>query len=325
MGKILRVDLTRQQALDEALPEDVARKYIGGRGLAAKILFEELKPGVDPLGPKNKIVIATGVMPGIPFAGNSRFAVCAKSPLGCAWGESLSGGHMAPKIKQAGFDAIIVEGAAKSPVWLCVNEGKAELRDASKYWGKFTADAEKGIKKELGDTDRRQTSVASIGPAGEKLVRFAAIINDLREACGRSGMGAVMGSKKLKAWACKGNLKPRIYDEKKLNDYVRQCVAEVKKGPYIPSLHDFGTAGDTDDLNLSGRLPTKNFQRGTFGGPTRSRAKRSQVASSWLGEIHAGLAQRIANASLRQRNPTRFIENSEGKSMRLLRLWDLFA
>lgn len=266
MGKISRVDLTRQEIKEEPLAEDVARKYIGGRSLGAKILFEELKPGVDPLGPENKIVIATGVMSGIPFAGNSRFAVCAKSPLGYAWGESLSGGYMAPKIKQAGFDAIIVEGAAKSPVWLCVNEGKAELRDASKYWGQFTADTEKGIKKELGDTNRRQTSVASIGPAGEKLVRFAAIINDLREACGRSGMGAVMGSKKLKAWACKGNLMPRIHDEKKLNDYVRQCVTEVKKGPYIPSLHDFGTAGDTDDLNLSGRLPTKNFQRGTFGG-----------------------------------------------------------
>ena len=264
MGKILRVNLTRQEINDEQLSEDVARKYIGGRGLGAKILFEELKPGVDSLGPENKMVIATGVMPGMPFAGNSRFAVCAKSPLGYAWGESLSGGYMAPKIKQAGFDAIIIEGAAKIPVWLYVNQGTAELRDASKYWGLFTADTEKSIKKELGDKDRRQTSVASIGPAGEKLVRFAAIINDLREACGRSGMGAVMGSKKLKAWVCRGNLRPSIYDQQKLNEYVRQCVGEVKKGPYIPSLHDYGTAGDTDDLNLSGRLPTKNFQRGTF-------------------------------------------------------------
>ena len=266
MGKILRVNLTRQEIRDEPLPEDVARKYVGGRGLGAKILFDELRPGVDPLGPENKMVIAAGVMPGIPFAGNSRFAVCAKSPLGYAWGESLSGGYMAPKIKHAGFDAIIIEGAAKTPVWLYVDNGKAELRDASEYWGKFTADTEKGIKKELGDTDSRQTSVATIGPAGEKLVRFAAIINDLREACGRSGMGAVMGSKKLKAWACKGSLKPKVYDEKKLNEYVRQCVGEVKKGSYIPSLHDFGTAGDTDDLNRSGRLPTKNFQRGTFEG-----------------------------------------------------------
>jgi len=266
MGKILRVNLTRQELKDEPLPDDVARKYVGGRGLGAKILFEELKPGIDPLGPENKMVIAAGVMPAIPFAGNSRFAVCAKSPLGYAWGESLSGGYMAPKIKQAGFDAVIIEGAAETPVWLYVNNGKAELRDASEYWGKFTADTEKGIKKELGDTDSRQTSVATIGPAGEKLVRFAAIINDLREACGRSGMGAVMGSKKLKAWACKGSLKPKVYDEKKLNEYVRQCVGEVKKGSYIPSLHDFGTAGDTDDYNLSGRLPTKNFQRGTFEG-----------------------------------------------------------
>ena len=118
----------------------------------------------------------------------------------------------------------------------------------------------------MGDKNVRQTSVASIGPAGEKLVRFAAIINDLREACGRSGMGAVMGSKKLKAWACKGDLKPKLHDEPKLNEYVKQCITEVKQGPYISSLHTYGTAGDTDDLNASGRLPTKNFQRGTFEG-----------------------------------------------------------
>jgi len=266
MGKILRVDLASEETYEEPLPGDVARKHVGGRALGAKILFEELRPGIDPLGPENKIVITSGVMAGIPFSGSSRFAVCTKSPLGHAWGESYSGGYMAPKIKQAGFDAILIEGAAKRPVWLYVNQGKAELRDASEYWGQFTADTERSIKKELGDSGPRETSVASIGPAGEKLVRFAAIINDLREACGRSGIGAVMGSKKLKAWACKGNMKPRFYDEKILNEYLRKCAREVRKGPYIPSLQKYGTAGDTDDLNASGRLPTKNFQLGTFDG-----------------------------------------------------------
>ena len=135
MGKILRVDLSREQIREQPLPEDVARKYVGGRGLCAKILFEQLRSGVDPLGPENKMVIAAGIMPGIPFSGNSRYAVCAKSPLGYAWGESLSGGYMAPMIKRAGYDAIIIEGVAKSPVWLYVNQGKAELRDASNYWG----------------------------------------------------------------------------------------------------------------------------------------------------------------------------------------------
>jgi len=281
MGKILRVDLSRGKIGSEPLPEDVARKYVGGRGLSAKILFDELKPGIDPLGPDNKMVISSGLMSGIPFSGNSRFSVCAKSPLGWGWGESYSGGYMAPKLKQSGFDAIIVEGASKDPVWLYVNQGEAELRDASKYWGKSTAETENGIKKELGETDKRQSSVASIGQAGEKLVRFAAIINDLREAIGRSGMGAVMGSKKLKAWACKGNQKPTIYDEKKLNEYVRQCVSEVKKGPYIQSLHDYGTAGDTDDLNTSGRLPTKNFLRGTFEGAQKITGE-TQVSSGFL-------------------------------------------
>jgi len=266
MGKILRVNLSTRSITTDPLQEEVARKFIGGRGLSAKILFDELKPGVNPLGPENKLVVAGGPMGVIPFSGNSRFSVCAKSPLGLGWGESYSGGYMAPKIKQSGFDAFIIEGVSETPVWLYVNQGEAELRDASKYWGKTTEDTENGIKKELGDTDKRQTSVASIGPAGEKVVRYAAIMNDLREAAGRSGMGAVMGSKKLKAWGCKGSLKVPVHDDKKLKDYVRQCVTEVKKGPYIQPLRDYGTAGDTDDLSASGRLPTKNFMRGTFEG-----------------------------------------------------------
>ena len=266
MGEILRVNLTRERILEEPLPEDVAKKYVGGATLSAKILFDELKPGVDPLGPENKLVIAPGVISGIPFSGNSRYAVCAKSPLSWAWGESLSGGYVGWKMKQTGFDAIVIEGAAKTPVWLYVNQGRAELRDASNYWGQSTADTEEGIKKELGDINRRQTSVASIGLGGERLVRFACIINDLREAAGRCGVGAVMGSKKLKAWALKGNLKPKFHDERKVSAYVRQCITEVKKGPAIFGLHMYGTAGGLDDLSSSGRLPTKNFQRGTFEG-----------------------------------------------------------
>jgi aldehyde:ferredoxin oxidoreductase len=281
MGKIMRVNLTKRKITEEELPGDVARKHVGGAGLGAKILFEELKPGTDPLGPGNKLVIATGPLCSIPFSGASRFAVCAKSPLSYAWGESLSGGYMAPKIKQAGFDAMIIEGVSKTPVWLYVNEGKAEFRDASKYWGQSTADTENGIKKELGDKDRRQTAVASIGLAGERLVRYAAIINDLREAVGRCGMGAVMGSKKLKAWACKGTLKTPVHDEKKLMEYVRQCVTEVKKGLVIEGLKAYGTVGDTDDLSRSGRLPTKNFQRGTFEGADKITGE-TMVSSGYL-------------------------------------------
>jgi aldehyde:ferredoxin oxidoreductase len=265
MGKILRVNLSNGKITEEPIAEEVARKFVGGTGLGAKILFEELKPGIDALGPENKLVIATGPLCSVPFAGASRFAVCAKSPLSYAWGESLSGGYMAPKIKQSGFDAIIIEGVSMIPVWLYVNEGKAELRDASKYWGNSTMETEKGIKRDLGDTDKRKTAVASIGPAGERLVRFASIINDLREAAGRCGMGAVMGSKKLKAWACKGSSKTPVYDEKKLLGYVRQCVTEVKS-PFTEGLKAYGTAGHTDDYNSSGMLPTKNFQRGTFEG-----------------------------------------------------------
>jgi aldehyde:ferredoxin oxidoreductase len=281
MGRILRVNLNNNRISEDQLSEEDARKYLGGAALSAKILFEELKPAIDPLGPENKMIIAAGPLCAVPFSGNSRFSVCAKSPLNDAWGESLSGGYMAPKIKQSGFDAIIIEGASKSPVWLYVNEGRAELRDASKYWGKSTLETENAIKKELGERDRRQSSVATIGPAGEKLVRFAAILNDLREAAGRSGMGTVMGSKKLKAWVCKGSMRPQIYDEKKVQGYVRQCVTEVKKGPGIAGLHDYGTVGGTDDLSRSGRLPTKNFQRGTFEGADKITGE-TMVSSGYL-------------------------------------------
>jgi len=177
VGKILRVDLTHGKTRDEDLGEDIARKYVGGRGLAAKILFEELKPGIDPLSPENRLIFATGPVTGFPFPGNARYGVYAKSPLTGIWGEGYAAGFFGPELKFAGYDAIIFEGRAETPVYLWIHEGKPEIRDASHLWGKLTGETQETIRSEV-KNDR--VRVAAIGPGGERLVRFACVISDLK-------------------------------------------------------------------------------------------------------------------------------------------------
>lgn len=281
MGKILKVNLTKQSLDDEVLDEEIARKYIGGKCLGAKILFQELKPEVDPLGPENKLIFSTGVLAGIPISGNSRYSVISKSPLSFAWGESTSGGYFAPKLRSSGFDALIIEGVAKQPLYLLLNNGIAELKDADHLWGKTTGETEDTIRRELNESSLRESSIASIGQGGERLVRFACIINDKREAAGRCGLGAVMGSKKLKAIVAKGNLKPKFAEPQRLNELIKQCAREVMDGGNYQGLKDYGTAGGVDDLNESGRLPTKAFLKGTFDGAENITGER-MVKSGYM-------------------------------------------
>ncbi len=263
LGRILRANLTDNRITEQPLEEYVARTFLGGRGLGAKILFDEIKPGTDPLGPDNKLVFATGVVTGLPFAGNSRYVVMAKSPLTGIWGEANGSGFWGPELRFAGFDAIVVEGKAQKPVYLWIHDGQAELRDASHLWGKITGETEEAIRKELGDSRIR---VASIGPGGERLVRFACILSDYHHANGRTGMGAVMGSKNLKAIAVRGTHKVPMVDQKKVIALCKQANKEVWEGAYKDLLHKYGSDGDLDDLHATGRLPTKNFQRCTFEG-----------------------------------------------------------
>ncbi len=263
MGKLLRVNLTNEEIHKEKLDEGTVRKFLGGRGLGAKILFDEIKPGINPLGPENKLVIAPGVATGIPFPANSRYVIMAKSPLTGVWGESNVGGFLGPELKFAGYDAIIVEGRAKSPVYLWINDGEAEIRDASQLWGKITGDTEKDIRDELKDNKIR---VACIGPGGENLVKYACIMSDIIFAAGRSGMGAVMGSKKLKAIAVRGTMKIEFAEESKLKELTRKAAKEVWEGIYGDLMYKHGTDVDLADLNTSGRLPTKAFQRCMFEG-----------------------------------------------------------
>jgi aldehyde:ferredoxin oxidoreductase len=261
MGKILRVNLSKQKIIVEKLEEKTAKKYIGGRGLGAKILFNELKLSVDPLGPENKLVVATGVLTGIPFGGNSRYVVMAKSPLTGIWGEANASGFFGPELKRAGCDAIIIEGKANAPVYLWIHNGEAEIKDANHLWGKTTGETQEIIRNEVKD---KNTRVACIGPGGEHLVKYACIMSDLNRAAGRTGMGAVMGSKRLKAIATRGTEKIEFAEEKKLMELARIANKEVWGGSYGDLLYKYGTDGDLDDLNATGRLPTKNFGKSTF-------------------------------------------------------------
>ena len=255
--------MSKQKIVDDCLEEDVAKEYIGGRCLGAKILFNELRSGIDPLEPENKLVVATGILTGIPFAGNSRYVIMAKSPLTGIWGEANSSGFFGPELKHAGYDAVVIDGRADAPVYLWVNNREVEIKDASRLWGKTTGETQEAIRDEVND---KRTRVASIGLGGENLVKYACVINDLNRAAGRTGMGAVMGSKNLKAIAVRGAGKIEFADEKRLMDIVRTANKEVWGGSYGDLLNKYGTAGDLDDLDVSGRLPTKNFAKSAFKG-----------------------------------------------------------
>jgi aldehyde:ferredoxin oxidoreductase len=218
------------------------------------------------LGPENKLVVATGVVTGIPFPGNSGFNVMAKSPLTGIWGESTAKGFFGPELKSTGYDAIIIEGQTEKPVYLWVHDGEAHIKDASHLWGKPPREVQRIIKAELRD-DR--TQVGSIGIAGENLVKFANIMFGFNHFAGRTGMGAVMGSKKLKAIAVRGTQRARYAHEEKLVDLLMDKLnsKEALRGPYWPDgLLKYGSLADLGYWQETGRLPTMNFRRCLFPG-----------------------------------------------------------
>jgi len=260
-GKILRVDLSQNEIRMEEPTESFCRRYLGGGALASYYLLKELVPGVDPLGPQNILVFAASAMTGTPCPGMSRFTVAAKSPLTGGYGEAEAGGWWAPELKFAGYDAIIIKGRAEHPVYLWVHDGQAEIKDARKIWGMTTGEAQQAIRDELSD---KRVRVALIGAGGERLVRYACVINELRHANGRTGMGAVMGSKNLKAVAVRGKGKPEICDRESVRAISRWVAENYEKQP--GSLHDLGTARNVLSLNACSQLPTRNFNSGKFEG-----------------------------------------------------------
>lgn len=260
-NKILHVDLTAGTTSIEEPGDAFYRTYGGGRGLIGHYLLQNVPQGADPLGPNNVLVFAPGVLTGAPVPGAGRHSVGAKSPLSGGFGEAEAGGFWGSELKRAGWDAIVVHGAAASPVYVWINEDQVEIHDASHLWGKVTGDVEEAIHAELGDPRIR---VAQIGPAGENLVRFANVANDLNEFAGRSGMGAVMGSKKLKAIAVRGKTPVRIADQPALlaiSKWVSSTVEQVHRG-----FHEYGTGGAMQGKSLEGGIPTLNYRLGTFEG-----------------------------------------------------------
>lgn len=264
LGKIIRINLTNDQIKVEK-PDDIFyRTYIGGKGFVAYFLLKELMLKVDPLGPENKLIFAAGVLTGLPVAAMPRFAVGAKSPLTEGYGQSEAGGFWGPELKKAGYDALIVEGKARSPVYIYINDNRIEIKDAAHLWGKETGEAQDIIRNETGVTDIR---VSQIGIAGENLVRYACIVNELKHINGRNGLGAVMGSKNLKAVAVKGSRRIPLADEDTIKKIGKTFVNEyLMDHPLTRGLYEYGTSATVTALNAAGILPTKNFVNGEFEG-----------------------------------------------------------
>ncbi|MBP1706886.1 MAG: aor 7 [Chloroflexi bacterium] len=259
-GKILRVNLTQGTTAVEQLEESFCRKYLGGAGFITYYLMKELKPGVEPLSPENKLIFMAGPLTGLPFSGSGRNCVGCKSPLTGGYAKSEVGGFWGAEMRRAGFDGIIVEGKAARPVYLWIRDGEVQIKDASHLWGKKTADTQETIRTELGD---KLIRLALIGPAGENLVRFSSVINDLKEAAGRGGTGAVMGSKNLKAIAVRGTKTPEVANKDIMVEY-RQWLTDNPK-PW-QGFHDFGTgAGPMMLASIpTGNIPIHNFRDGDF-------------------------------------------------------------
>ncbi len=261
-GKILRVDLTAGKVTTEALDPATARAYIGGRGLGIRTMLDEMDPKCDPLGPENLLIMANGPLTGTIAPTGARYMVMTKSPLTGAVTCSNSGGEFPTTLKKAGIDMIVFSGCSPEPVYLWIDRGQAELRPADHLWGKDAAETDTALRIET----HQDIRVACIGPAGENGVRFASIMNDKDRAAGRSGVGAVMGAKRLKAVAVRGDAPVPIHDPEAFKKAVKKALQRFKDGLQgQPSgLRLYGTAATITGTQTVGALPTRNFQQGTF-------------------------------------------------------------
>jgi len=260
-GKILRVDLSQERVNMESLEDNLARDYIGGRGLGSVILWYELPPKIDPLSPGNKLILATGPLNGTGAALSSRYEMVTKSPLTNAILSTNSGGRFPIALKSTGFDAIIIEGASQDPCYLWVDDQKVELRDASPFWGLNSHETTDRLLEETSS----QAAVACIGPAGEKGVLFASVMNEKDRAAGRGGAGCVMGAKKLKAVVVQGSHKTPIADPEGFQEARKNALAILSEAPITKNaLREYGTAVLINIINEYGALPARNFQEGYF-------------------------------------------------------------
>ena len=259
--KVLMVDLTTGKISIENPGEKILRKYSGGNGLGMYYCMRDIPKGADPLGPDNVLALTTGPLVGAPIIGASRMSANSKSPVTNGVGDAQAGGFWAPALKFAGYDAVIIKGKAEKPVYIYIKDGKAEIRDAGHLWGMTTKDYEQKLREEIS----KDVVVAGIGPAGENVALFACIINERKHSAGRTGMGAVMGSKNLKCVAVEGK-KPQyeFFDKETLQKYTRLAGERMKVHPGMIRFNTLGTNGGIINLNDAGMLPTKNFSEGHF-------------------------------------------------------------
>lgn len=260
MGKILRVDLAEKRIQEEVIQEEWARKFMGGAGMATKYLYEEVPKGTDPLGPQNLLIFMAGPLTGTASASASRYSVVAKSPLTGIWGHANSGGSFGPALKRSGYDGIIFQNISPEPVYLKIEDGKAELCDAGHLWGKGVPETEDLIQ----DASGKKMTMASIGPGGENLVRYAAIMNNTHRAVGRCGLGAVMGSKRLKAIACAGSSPVPLADRDAFQKAAKRQIELLDESMLKVGFEAFGTNMVSDMVNARGGYPTRNWQQGVF-------------------------------------------------------------
>jgi len=259
-GKILRIDLSKRKAISEDYDSNLALNFLGGRGFAVKILWDELPIGLDPLSPLNKLIFAAGPLTGLTVVSTGKLVVASKSPLTGGYGDGNLGSNAAIHLRRSGFDAIVIEGSSNKPIYLYIENGRVEFNSAEDLWGLKTFDVENRLKSIHGS----ECGVLSIGPAGENLVKFATIISQEGRSGGRPGMGAVMGSKKLKAIVLKGTGSIPVYDEKKLNELGREASNFLIKSEGYDFWIRQGTMATVEWCQANSTLPTYNFREGVF-------------------------------------------------------------
>lgn len=304
VGKILKVNLTTKNVITEAIKEDVAKKYLGGKGYAVYLLYQYLKEyegrglsplNIDPLGKENVLIVATGPGTGVPrFPSSGRHHIMAlRTPLTGSIGSGNAGGEWGASLKFSGFDGIVIEGASDVPVYLALVDGKAEIRDAGELWGKNTMDTTRALTSLVGG---KNTSVICIGPAGESLIPMTVIMNDEYRAAGRAGLGAVMGSKKLKAIVVSGDKKDiPVAKPEEFRAVADRCLDAMKKNPVTgEGLPAYGTAVCVNPVNSAGAFPYKNWQSGvnpdadSISGETLSKTYLIRKRTCWGCTIGCG-------------------------------------
>jgi aldehyde:ferredoxin oxidoreductase len=259
-NRLLAIDLRSGQTEIKNLPPDEFRTYIGGSALAARLFFEAGGHEINPLAAESPLFITTGPLVGTNFPGSSRFFLCARSPMTGIWGESACGGSFGAELKKAGFDGVILNGKAPKPSYILIEDGQAIISDAADLWGQDTYATVDELKKR--HDGKRSARVLAIGPAGENLVKYAAVCHDKAHYFGRTGMGAVMGSKNLKAVVARGSDKVPVADEAKYQTARKAALAAIKESMISASMHDLGTAAAMDMGMLTGDVPFKNWSSG---------------------------------------------------------------